>query len=121
MSYIYKTKGTCSTQIEVELDGNIVKNVKFTGGCQGNLQAIPRLVEGMTVEEVERRISGIHCGMKNTSCGDQLAKALREAYDAQKMHNTITGLCKSLPRQICLGGFFYPPYHRLQLLSFQSC
>ena len=63
---------------------NIVKNVKFTGGCQGNLQAIPRLVEGMTVEEVERRISGIHCGMKNTSCGDQLAKALREAYDAQK-------------------------------------
>ena len=53
-------------------------------GCQGNLQAIPRLVEGMTVEEVERRISGIHCGMKNTSCGDQLAKALREAYDAQK-------------------------------------
>lgn len=64
MSYIYKTKGTCSTQIEVELDGNIVKNVKFTGGCQGNLQAIPRLVEGMTVEEVERRISGIHCGMK---------------------------------------------------------
>ena len=59
MSYIYKTKGTCSTQIEVELDGNIVKNVKFTGGCQGNLQAIPRLVEGMTVEEVERRISGI--------------------------------------------------------------
>ena len=69
---------------EVELDGNIVKNVTFTGGCQGNLQAIPRLVEGMTVEEVERRISGIHCGMKNTSCGDQLAKALREAYDAQK-------------------------------------
>lgn len=120
MSYIYKTKGTCSTQIEVELDGNIVKNVKFTGGCQGNLQAIPRLVEGMTVEEVERRISGIHCGMKNTSCGDQLAKALREAYDAQKMHNTITGLCKSLPRQICLGAFL-SPYHRLQLLSFQSC
>lgn len=108
MSYIYKTKGTCSTQIEVELDGNIVKNVKFTGGCQGNLQAIPRLVEGMTVEEVERRISGIHCGMKNTSCGDQLAKALREAYEHKKMHNTITGLCKSLPRQICLGAFFIP-------------
>ena len=120
MSYIYKTKGTCSTQIEVELDGNIVKNVKFTGGCQGNLQAIPRLVEGMTVEEVERRISGIHCGMKNTSCGDQLARALREAYDAQKMHNTIPGLCKSLPRQICLGAFL-SPYHRLQLSPFESC
>lgn len=84
MSYIYKTKGTCSTQIKVELDGNIVKDVKFTGGCHGNLQAIPRLVEGMTVEEVERRISGIRCGMKNTSCGDQLAKALREAYEAQQ-------------------------------------
>lgn len=83
MSYTYKTKGTCSTKIEVELDGNIVKDVKFTGGCNGNLQAIPRLVEGMTIEEVERRIGGIRCNMKSTSCGDQLAKALREAYNAQ--------------------------------------
>ena len=85
MSYTYKTKGTCSTQIEVELDGEIVKDVKFTGGCHGNLQAIPRLVEGMTVDEVERRLSGISCHTKGTSCGDQLAKALREAYEAQKM------------------------------------
>ena len=77
------TKGTCSTQIEVDLDGNIIKYVRFTGGCDGNLKAIPRLVEGMTVEEVEKRISGIHCGMKNTSCGDQLAKALRAAYEAE--------------------------------------
>ncbi len=84
MSYLYKTNGTCSTQIEVELDGDIVKDVKFTGGCHGNLQAIPRLVQGMTVDEVERRIGGIRCGMKNTSCGDQLAKALREAYNAQQ-------------------------------------
>lgn len=84
MSYLYKTKGTCSTQIEVELDGDIVKDVKFTGGCHGNLQAIPRLVQGMMVDEVERRIGGIRCGMKNTSCGDQLAKALREAYNAQQ-------------------------------------
>lgn len=83
MSYIYKTKGTCSSQIEVELDGNIVKDVKFTGGCNGNLQAIPRLVEGMTIEEVERRIGGIRCNTKNTSCGDQLTKALRAAYEAQ--------------------------------------
>ena len=81
--FAYKTKGTCSTQIEVDLDGNIVKNVKFTGGCHGNLQAIPRLVEGMTVEEVERRISGIRCGMKNTSCADQMCIALREALEAQ--------------------------------------
>ena len=83
MSYIYKTKGTCSTAIEVELDGDIVKNVKFTGGCNGNLQAIPRLVEGMTIDEVERRIGGIRCNTKSTSCGDQLARALREAYQAQ--------------------------------------
>lgn len=82
MSYVYKTKGTCSSKIEVELEGNIVRNVVFTGGCHGNLQAIPKLVEGMTVEEVERRISGIRCGMRNTSCGDQLAKAVREAYEA---------------------------------------
>ena len=84
MSYLYKTKGTCSTLIEVELDGNIVKNVKFTGGCNGNLQAIPKLVEGMTVDEVERRISGISCKGKGTSCGDQLAKACRAAYEAQQ-------------------------------------
>ena len=76
MSYVYKTKGTCSTKIEVELEGNIVRNVVFTGGCHGNLQAIPKLVEGMTVEEVERRISGIRCGFKSTSCPDQLARAL---------------------------------------------
>ena len=84
MSYVYKTKGTCSTQIELELDGNVVHNVKFTGGCHGNLQAIPKLVEGLTVEEVEARIKGIKCGFKNTSCGDQLAIACREAYEAAK-------------------------------------
>ena len=82
MSYVYTTKGTCSTKIEVELDGNVVNNVKFTGGCHGNLQAIPALVKGLTVEEVEARIKGIKCGFKNTSCGDQLAIACREAYEA---------------------------------------
>ena len=81
MAYVYKTQGTCSSKIELELDGNIVHNVKFTGGCHGNLQAIPALVEGLTVEEVERRIGGIKCGFKNTSCGDQLAKAVRAAYE----------------------------------------
>ena len=81
-SYSYKTKGTCSTLIELELDGNVVHNVKFTGGCHGNLQAIPALVEGLTVDEVESKIGGIKCGFKNTSCGDQLAKACREALEA---------------------------------------
>ena len=84
MSYIYKTKGTCSTQIELDLDGDVVHNVKFTGGCNGNLQAIPKLVEGLTVAQVEEKIGGIKCGFKNTSCGDHLAKACREAYEAQK-------------------------------------
>ena len=81
-SYTYKTKGTCSTVIQLDLEGNVVHNVKFTGGCHGNLQAIPALVEGMTVEEVESRIKGIQCGFKGTSCGDQLARACREALEA---------------------------------------
>ena len=85
MSYVYKTHGTCSTRIEVELDGNIVKNVKFTGGCNGNLQAVSRLVAGKTVDEVESTLSGIRCGMKSTSCGDQLSKAVRAAYNARYM------------------------------------
>ena len=83
-SYTYKTKGTCSTLIELELDGNIVHNVRFTGGCNGNLKAIPRLVDGLTVEQLEEKNSGIKCGFKNTSCGDQLAKACREAYEASQ-------------------------------------
>lgn len=82
--FAYKTKGTCSSLIELELDGNVVHNVHFTGGCDGNLKAIPALVEGLTVEEIEQKISGIRCGFKNTSCGDQLAKACRAALDAQQ-------------------------------------
>lgn len=83
MSYRYKTRGTCSTMIDVELEGNVVKNVKFTGGCHGNLQAIPKLVEGLTVEQVEEKLTGISCGGRPTSCGDQLAKAVRAAYEAE--------------------------------------
>lgn len=82
MAYTYKTSGTCSSLIQLELDGDIVRNVKFTGGCPGNLQAISKLVEGLTVDEVEKRLSGIRCGMKPTSCGDQLSKAVRAAADA---------------------------------------
>ena len=82
MTYKYRTTGTCSSQIDVELDGNIVRNVTFTGGCNGNLQAIPKLVEGLTVDQVEEKIGGISCNGKQTSCGDQLAKACRAAYEA---------------------------------------
>ena len=81
MAYVYKTQGTCSSKIEVELDGNIVRNVKFTGGCPGNLQAIPKLVEGMTVEQIENYLKGNTCGMRNTSCADQLAQGVRSAYE----------------------------------------
>ena len=84
MSYTYKTSGTCSSQIQLDLDGDVVHNVKFTGGCDGNLKAIPALVEGLTVAEVEQKIGGIHCGFKNTSCGDQLAKACRAALEASR-------------------------------------
>ncbi len=83
MTYIYKTKGTCSSEIEIELDGNIIKKVKFYGGCNGNLQGISKLVENMTVEEVVEKFSGIRCGFKKTSCPDQLAQAVAEAYNAQ--------------------------------------
>ena len=84
MNYTYKTTGTCSSKIELELDRDVVHNVKFTGGCDGNLKAIPALVEGLTVAEVEQKIGGIRCGFKNTSCGDQLAKACRAAYEASQ-------------------------------------
>lgn len=78
MQYEYKTKGTCSQRILFEIDEGKVKNVQFLGGCSGNLQGISKLVEGMNVNEVIDRITGIRCGMKPTSCPDQLAKALKE-------------------------------------------
>ena len=75
---IYKTSGTCSSAINLEVEGDIIKSVSFTGGCNGNLQGISRLVEGMKVEDAISRLKGIRCGFKNTSCPDQLAKALKE-------------------------------------------
>lgn len=77
--YSYKTTGTCSKQIDIELDGDIIKCVQFYGGCNGNLQGITRLVVGKTVDEVVEALEGVKCGFKQTSCPDQLAKALREA------------------------------------------
>jgi uncharacterized protein (TIGR03905 family) len=79
MQYEYKTKGTCSQKIFFDIEDGKLINVKFLGGCNGNLQGISALVEGMDAEEVIRRVEGIHCGMKPTSCPDQLAKALKEA------------------------------------------
>ena len=79
MTYTYMTSGTCSRQIDLELDGNIIRNVTFLGGCHGNLQGISKLVEGMTVEEAVGRLRGICCGSKSTSCPDQLSLALEAA------------------------------------------
>ena len=76
---VYKTKGVCSQAIQLELDGDIVKSVNFIGGCSGNTQGVARLVEGMHAEEAIRRLEGIKCGPRPTSCPDQLAKALKEA------------------------------------------
>lgn len=66
----------------MDLDGNVVHNIKFMGGCNGNLKAISLILEGWTVEEIESKLSGVLCGNRPTSCSDQLAKAARAAYDA---------------------------------------
>lgn len=77
--YQYKTKGTCSQMIYFDLEDNKVTNVQFIGGCNGNLKGISALVEGMDIDEVIRRVEGVKCGMKSTSCPDQLAQALKAA------------------------------------------
>ena len=81
MEFTYKTSGTCSREIHFELENNKVKNVRFVGGCNGNLQGIGALVEGMNVDDVIARIEGISCGGRPTSCPDQLSKALKQAKD----------------------------------------
>ena len=78
MQYEYKTKGTCAQRIFFDVEEGKVKNVQFVGGCNGNLKGIAALVEGMDVADVISRVEGIRCGMKATSCPDQLAKALKE-------------------------------------------
>ena len=74
----YKTKGTCSTNIHFEVEDGKVKNVSFTGGCNGNLKGIRALVEGMKVEDVIENLEGVRCGRRSTSCPDQLCKAWHE-------------------------------------------
>lgn len=75
---IYQTKGVCASQISFDIEDGLVKNVKFYGGCSGNTQGLATLVEGMPVQEVIKRLEGIRCGFKPSSCPDQLAKALKE-------------------------------------------
>ena len=78
MEYRYKPNGVCSREMIIELDGNIVKKLTIVGGCAGNTLGISKLVEGMNINDVIKRLKGIPCGIKNTSCPDQLAKALEE-------------------------------------------
>lgn len=75
---IYKTSGVCSTEIDIELEDDKVKSVRFKGGCSGNASGISNLVVGMSIDEVISRLEGIKCGFKSTSCPDQLSKALKE-------------------------------------------
>jgi len=82
MTFQYKTRGTCSSKIDITVEDGIVMDVKFTGGCNGNLQGIGRLVQGMPVQEVIDRLGGIRCGYRSTSCPDQLAKALAQCVEA---------------------------------------
>ena len=79
MAYEYRTKGTCSRMISFDIEEGKLKNVSFLGGCNGNLQGIGRLVEGMDASEARDKLKGIRCGFKDTSCPDQLAKAIEKA------------------------------------------
>lgn len=81
-TFTYKTSGVCSRQIDLEMEGNLIRRVTFTGGCHGNTQGVAALAVGLTAEEYIQRCAGIRCGMKSTSCPDQLAEALK-AYLAQ--------------------------------------
>jgi uncharacterized protein (TIGR03905 family) len=87
MRYTYRTKYTCSTQIDLDINNGVVSNVAFTGGCNGNLKAISKLVDGMTAEQIEKTLLGNTCGPRPTSCADQLAKAVRAAYEAEQAAN----------------------------------
>ena len=83
MKYQYKTQGVCSQYIAFDIEDNVVSNITFLGGCSGNLQAISKLLEGMTVEYIEEKLKGNSCGGRPTSCADQLALALSEALGQQ--------------------------------------
>ena len=82
MKYSYRTKGTCSQQIDLDINDDVITNVKFYGGCNGTLKAISILVDGLTVDQITHKCADIQCGFKNTSCADQLAKAVLAAREA---------------------------------------
>ena len=84
MQYSYPTKYICPSQINFDLDGQTVTNISFKGGCAGNLAALSKLLEGQSVDYIVEKLLGNHCGMKPTSCADQLAKAVKDAYEKEQ-------------------------------------
>ncbi len=84
MKYRYKTEGTCSVEISFDINDDVITNIKFFGGCPGNLNAISKLLDGKTVDYIEENLKGNPCGNRGTSCADQLAKAVRKAYEETK-------------------------------------
>ena len=87
MQYTYEPIGVCPQKITFEIEDNIITNVKFNGGCNGNLKAISKLIDGWTVEQIEEKLKGNICGLRNTSCADQLAIAVRKAYNKYNNKN----------------------------------
>lgn len=81
MRYTYKTNGVCSSKIEFDINDNVITNIAFTGGCNGNLKALSKVLDGWTVEQIEEKLKGNLCGFRSTSCADQLAQAVRKASD----------------------------------------
>lgn len=88
----YITENTCSQLISLDLDGAVVHNITFTGGCNGNLKTTSLLLEGWTVNQIHEKLSGILCGRRPTSCSDQLAKAVVAAYAASQDPNYVSPL-----------------------------
>lgn len=84
MHYKYICKGTCSSSIDFDIEGNVITNIKFNGGCPGNTKAVAKLVDGWTVEKIEQYLKGNTCGYRPTSCADQLALGVREALETSK-------------------------------------
>ena len=84
MRYEVRPQNVCARMITFDLEGDVVKNVAFTGGCNGNLKAVSKLVDGMTVEQIEGYLKGSTCGFRNTSCADQLAQAVRKCYEESR-------------------------------------
>ncbi|MBQ6262652.1 MAG: TIGR03905 family TSCPD domain-containing protein [Clostridia bacterium] len=87
MTYRYKTEMTCSSEITFDLDGDVVTNIAFTGGCNGNLKAISKILDGWTVDQIVEKLEGNTCGRRPTSCADQLARAVKAAYEKSKIDN----------------------------------